>query len=261
MDGTDRLMQRGRYRSRLAVTPADVARAQALRYLAFVANRDGVAINSRARATGRDSDGFDGRCRHVLIEEVTSGDLLGCFRLLDLPDGSGIGQSYSAQFYDLAPLAGFPGRMLEMGRFCLHPEIRDPDVLRLAWASLTRIVDGEGVAMLFGCSSFEGTGPARYRDALALLARRHIAPAHWRPARKASEVYGFAEALAGVVPDAKAAQLQMPPLLRSYLLLGGWVSDHAVIDPDLNTLHVFTGLEIAAIPENRKRLFRAEAAG
>jgi putative hemolysin len=51
--------------------------------------------------------------------------------------------------------------------------------------------------------------------------------------------------------------LQMPPLLRTYLTMGGWVSDHAVIDRQLNTLHVFTGVEIAAIPPVRKRLMRA----
>jgi len=53
--------------------------------------------------------------------------------------------------------------------------------------------------------------------------------------------------------------LAMPPLLRSYLILGGWVSDHAVIDRDLATLHVFTALEIAAIPPGRARLLRALA--
>ena len=36
----------------------------------------------------------------------------------------------------------------------------------------------------------------------------------------------------GAVPaDPRAALAAMPPLLRSYLGMGGWVSDHAVIDP------------------------------
>jgi putative hemolysin len=52
---------------------------------------------------------------------------------------------------------------------------------------------------------------------------------------------------------------QMPPLLKTYLMMGGWVSDHAVIDRQMNTLHVFTGVEIVAIPETRKRLLRAVA--
>jgi len=45
--------------------------------------------------------------------------------------------------------------------------------------------------------------------------------------------------------------------LRTYLGMGGWVSDHAVIDRDLGTLHVFTGVEVAAIPDRRKRALRA----
>ena len=47
--------------------------------------------------------------------------------------------------------------------------------------------------------------------------------------------------------------MNMPPLLRAYLLMGGWVSDHAVIDNKLNTLHVFTGLEVSKIPAAKKR--------
>jgi hypothetical protein len=39
--------------------------------------------------------------------------------------------------------------------------------------------------------------------------------------------------------------------------LGGWVSDHAVIDPDLDTLHVFTAVEVARIPPARARALRA----
>jgi putative hemolysin len=48
-------------------------------------------------------------------------------------------------------------------------------------------------------------------------------------------------------------------LLRSYLSMGGWVSDHAVVDRNLNTLHVFTGLEIRSIPPARARILRAIA--
>jgi putative hemolysin len=52
----------------------------------------------------------------------------------------------------------------------------------------------------------------------------------------------------------------MPPLLRSYLAMGGRVSDHAVVDHRLDTLHVFTGLEVARISPGRKRLLRAMSA-
>ena len=249
-------MQRGGLRARMASGAADIDRAQALRHRAFISGRPGV----RPRPTARDSDGFDQRCRHVLVEETGSGALLACYRLLPLARGAEIDRSYSAQRYDLTALAGYGRPMLEMGRFCIHPDhTGTPDILRLAWAALARVIDDEGVGLLFGCSSFHGAEAARHRDALAWLAARHLAPPRWRPRVKAPRVVPFAP-LGSLRPDPQRAQRSMPPLLRSYLALGGWVSDHAVIDDDLDTLHVFTGLEVAAIPPARARLLRATAA-
>jgi L-ornithine Nalpha-acyltransferase len=121
-------------------------------------------------------------------------------------------------------------------------------------------VDAAGVQFLFGCSSFDGADPQRHGAALALLANRHLAPLRWQPRIKRAGVIPYAHTFRAVAPDPKAAVRAMPPLLRTYLLMGGWVSDHAVPDPDLDTLHVFTGLEIAAIPPARARLLREVAA-
>ena len=244
---TESLVETGRYRVRLAADAADLARAQALRARLF-----------RGLSGAADADAFDPLCRHVLVEDIATGTLVCTYRLLDLSDGSRIGDSYSAQFYELAPLRQFPGRMVEMGRFCIAPEVRDGDVLRLAWAAMTRIVEDDGVEMLFGCSSFSGTDEADFLDAFALLRDRHIAPRQWLPRVKAPDVFRFARALRRT-PDVKKALKAMPPLLRTYLLMGGWVSDHAVRDRDLGTLHVFTGLEVGRVPASRKRALRGLA--
>jgi putative hemolysin len=196
----------------------------------------------------------------MLVEECGTGRLACTFRLLPLRDGAGIGDSYAAQHYDLGALAAFAGPLLEMGRFCIDPDLHDADILRVAWGALTRHVDATGARLLFGCSSFPGTDTSRFLDAFAILRDRHLAPACWRPGAKAAEVFPFA--CAGAVPetpDARRAVKAMPPLLRTYLAMGGWVSDHAVVDRDLGTLHVFTGLEVAAIPPARARALRAVA--
>ncbi|WP_370313953.1 GNAT family N-acetyltransferase [Sagittula sp.] len=240
------LLSRGRYAARLAAGPADVAAAQALRGRAFLAG---------ARS---DTDAFDAICDHVLVEDLRSGRLVCCFRFLRLDSGAEIGRSYAAQYYNLSRLEAFDGPMVEMGRFCVDPEVHDPDVLRLAWGAMTAYVDGQGVELLFGCASFAGTDARVYSDAFAILKARHLAPARWRPRVKAGDVYPFAQRLRRK-PDARKGLLRMPPLLRTYLLMGGWVSDHAVVDRQMNTLHVFTGVEIALIPAARKRLLRAVA--
>jgi putative hemolysin len=245
-------LRKGRYAARFAEAPADVDAAQRLRYRAFIAG-SGAA----PREDGRDADEFDAICRHVLVEEVRSGALVCCFRILPLT-GPEIARSYSAQYYDLSELERFDGPMVEMGRFCIDPAHSDPDILRVAWGAMTGFVDAEGVEMLFGCSSFHGTDAKAYYDSFAILKERHLAPKRWLPRVKAPNVFRFAQRLRRK-PDLKRAMLTMPPLLRTYLLMGGWVSDHAVVDRDLNTLHVFTGLEIRAVPPGRARLLRVVA--
>ncbi|TQS72445.1 GNAT family N-acetyltransferase [Rhodobacteraceae bacterium] len=238
-------LRKGRYLARLAQTPQDVSRAQALRGLCF------------RKSDHADRDAFDDLCVHVLIEDVITAKLVCCFRLMPFRDGSELGQSYSAQYYTLDALSRYEGRMVELGRFCMAPDVHDPDVLRVAWGALARFVDTQDVGMVFGCSSFAGTNWEDYADSFNMLSQRHLAPRRWLPRVKAPKVVRFARVLIGREGDPKQAMLRMPPLLRSYLVMGGWVSDHAVVDLDLGTLHVFTGLEIAAIPPARARAMRA----
>lgn len=251
--------ERGPYRVRLADGPEDVTAAQRLRHHAFL--RDTGAAPRAADRAGNpagdlDADRFDDTCAHVLVERAGADTPVCCFRMMPFESGREVAASYSAQHYDLAALAGYPGRMVEMGRFCVHPAHRNPHVLRVAWQAMTRYVDDNGIEMLFGCSSFEGADSAMHADALALLRARHIAPRRWRPRPKAPRIVPFGTLVRCSPPDPRRGMLRMPPLLRGYLSLGGRVSDHAVIDEDLDTLHVFTGVEIGRVPDRIATLLR-----
>lgn len=242
---------KGQFRARLAVSPDDIRAAQRLRYRAFRGGR----VSDPATPDGLDHDALDARCDHLILETVDGAEIVGTCRLVLIRQPQELDRSYSAQFYALRTPAALADPRLEIGRFCLSPALRDPDALRLAWAALTRIVETEGVVQMFGCSSFAGVDPGSHTDALAFLAAHHLGPAADRPGRRAPETVPLVPA----AHDPRRALMQMPPLLRSYLAMGGWVSDHAVIDRDLNTLHVFTAVDIAAIPPARARLLRADA--
>ncbi|WP_435259008.1 GNAT family N-acyltransferase [Thioclava sp. FR2] len=237
--------RRGKLVVRLACSDSEVRDAQRLRYRAF-ANH-----NVSDFADGFDADDFDAVSSHVLVLQDHS--VLACYRLR-LWQGGQITQSYTGKYYDLSPLEQFPKPMLELGRFCVAPGSQDPDVLRLAWAAMTAVVDSCGVGLLFGCTSFHGADPRQHAASLALL-RPRIGPEDWRPRPKSAFRVDFAD-LPTPINSSRALSL-MPALLRSYLGLGGWVSDHAVIDQDLDTLHVFTGVEIEKIPPERARALRA----
>ena len=201
-----------------------------------------------------DEDPLDERAIHGLIHDQT-GKLVCVFRMLILDTQTDLDQSYSSQFYGLDGLKDIGGRALELGRFCVDPNESHPDIIRLAWAELTQYIYENNIQLLFGCSSFQGTDIHAHAEALALLKERHLAPKPRLPMIKAPKVFEFAKRFRFKKPDLKLAQKAMPPLLRSYLMMGGWVSDHAVIDHDLGTVHVFTGVEVSKIPPARKRLF------
>lgn len=243
------LLAQGDYVARLAdrenrgAGADDLDRVQALRYRAFV----------DPAGDGRDTDSFDAGFEHVMI--TRGGHLVSTFRYRLFSTTAETRAGYAAQFYDLAPLESLSGPALEVGRFCTAPGVSDPNLTRFAWAAMTRIVDEAEVALLMGCSSFAGVDATPYRDAFALLRLRHLAPASLRVGRKAPETVDFPD----LSPDLRAAQRALAPLLRTYLMMGGWVSDHAVVDRALGTLHVFTGVEIAKVPENRARALRSLA--
>jgi putative hemolysin len=238
-----KMMLQNRYAIQLTRDPASLASALQLRALHFGAH---------------DTDQFDALCTNVLITDSQTDKLVCTFRFMHLCSGREISQSYSAQFYNLENLHAFPDPVMEIGRFCIDPTNSDPNILRTAWAVITKYVDEHDIGFLYGCSSFQGTDIEPYKDAFALLKHRHLAPDEWRPMTKSSNSVSFANK--NEKPNIRAATQQLPSLLRTYLTMGGWVSDHAVIDRELNTLHVFTGVEINAIPAARKRLLRANVA-
>ena len=204
---------------------------------------------------GREEDDQDALSAHVMVER--DGAVLAYFRVMLFGWGAGLSQGYAARFYDVGPLSRYARPIAEMGRFCVAPEGVHPDVLRLAWGAMTRIVDEGQAGLLVGCTSFRGAGWEAHRAGLALLAAEFVGPAEHLPGRKAAEVVGLDQA--GPVGDRRASLAALPPLLRTYLGMGGWVSDHAVVDRDLDTLHVFTCVEVDRVPAARAASLRAVA--
>ncbi len=239
-------LRKGCLVARQATTDRDIARAQALRGLCF-----GV--------TGSDRDQYDRSCDHVLIEDARSQQLIATFRMAVMDQQSVATRSYSSQFYDLHGFAGNCGQVLEIGRFCVAPDHPSADVLRVAWGALTHVVDDQNIKFMIGCSSFPSTDPTQYSDALTLLAHRHQAPI--AIGKRAFENVDIKSTFVNQPLDAKRAMSQVPPLLKTYLGMQGWVSDHGVIDRQLKTFHVFTAVEIAKIPAARAKALRAVAYG
>ncbi len=237
-----------RFHAKISTDKADILLAQNLRSLVFRKNK-----------LTKDIDNFDDQCLHILVVDKEKKQAVCVFRIMKLENGEQIEKSYSSQFYDLSKLRKIGNPILEMGRFCVHPEYKAPDILVLAWATLINFVKKNKVGFLFGCSSFNGLEIKEHQDAFMFLKKNHLAPRKYNPYIKSPQIFNFSKHLKherqknyniGIVKK------KLPPLLRYYLSLGGWVSDHAVMDFDLKTLHVFTGLNIKSIPSKRLKFLQ-----
>jgi len=230
----------GRLRLRAALSDRDMAQVALLRKTRFRNNKSA------------DLDQFDPLYTHLLITEDRRSDALACARLSVLT-GPALDAGYSAQFYDLSPLVVADLRALELGRVCIADDRRqDPDILRALLSGIALYSDSQTVDVLIGCASFKGDDPVRHSPALGFLHARHTGPAALCPLKRSPLAFDLPPQ--SRPEDQKTALHSIPPLLRMYLGMGGWVSNHAVRDPVLDTLHVFTAVELARIPANRKRL-------
>ena len=90
---------------------------------------------------------------------------------------------------------------------------------------------------MFGCASLPGTDPAALALPLSYLYHYHLAPPALRP-RALPERYVDMRMLERAAIDKRAALAQLPPLIKGYLRLGGFVGDGAVIDQQFNTTDV-----------------------
>ena len=225
---------------RLARTPAELDAIQFLRYRVFYLEM-GAHADAITAATKRDRDSFDAISDHLLVVDHAIGPgpegVVGTYRLIQQERAAAMGRFYSAEEYDIAPLTRFPGRLLELGRSCVDAPYRNRAAMQLLWRGIAAYVFQHQIDLMFGCASLHGTDPDMVGVELTYLYHNHLAPPALRP-RALPDRYVDMRRLAPDMVDSKRALNQLPPLIKGYLRLGGFVGDGAVIDRQFNTTDV-----------------------
>ncbi len=225
---------------RIAVTAAERDAAQALRYRIFY-DEMGARPDEPAQRSRRDVDVFDAVADHLLVIDhaVSSGPrgVVGTYRLVQNEGASRIGRFYTSDEYDISRITGFPGRLLELGRSCVDARYRGRAVMQLLWRGIAAYVFLHRIDVMFGCASLPGTDPDRLAAELTFLYHNHLAPPALRLRAVASRHIDMRRCDPRSI-DHKRVQQQLPPLIKGYLRLGGFIGDGAVIDSQFNTTDV-----------------------
>ncbi|HTW68963.1 MAG TPA: GNAT family N-acyltransferase [Acetobacteraceae bacterium] len=225
---------------RIAVTPAETNAVQALRYRVFYRELGARADDETSR-TGRDRDRFDTVADHLIVVDhaIDAGadGVVATYRLIKREAAAELGRFYSADEYDITPILNFPGRILELGRSCVDAAYRNRVAMQLLWRGIAAYVFHYQIDLMFGCASLPGTDPDALAMELTYLYQNHLAPPALRP-RALPHRFVEMRRLRPEAVDSRRALMQMPPLIKGYLRLGGFVGDGAVIDRQFNTTDV-----------------------
>ena len=240
---------------RLAESAADIDAAQALRYRVFYEIMGARPLPGTERLR-RDSDPFDEICDHLLVidhsRRPSAGAIVGTYRLIRRDAARRCGRFYSAAEYDISRLISYRGEILELGRSCVEPSYRSRSVMPLLWSGIAAYVFHYDIALMFGCASLSGTDPDALAAPLSYLYHRHLAPPELRP-RALERRYVEMNRLPRDAIDPAQTISALPPLIKGYLRLGGFVGDGAVVDEQFNTTDVCVVVKTDQVAEKYSR--------
>lgn len=252
----------GEFELRLAETEEEVLAAERVRYRVFYDEMKAKPTPEMAAAQ-RDFDRYDAVCDHLLVIDRAIGrdaaGVVGTYRLIRREAAERIGHFYSVDEYDIAPIVAFQGPILELGRSCLLAEYRGRAAMQLLWRGIADYVLYHEIALMFGCASLHGTDPDAHALALSYLHHFHLAPPELR-ARALPHRYVGMNRMAPEKIDKRAALAAIPPLIKGYLRLGGFVGDGAVIDSQFNTTDVFVTVKTDLVTDKYYKHYTREDA-
>ncbi|HYB09366.1 MAG TPA: GNAT family N-acyltransferase [Alphaproteobacteria bacterium] len=247
---------------RLAADRAEIEAAMALRYRVFYQEMS-ARPTPEIEARRLDFDRYDEVCDHLLVIDNdrigVAERVVGTYRLIRRGAASKVGQFYSEDEYDISQLREYPGEILELGRSCVDANYRTRGTMQLLWKGIADYVWRHEVALMFGCGSLPGTDVQAHASALTYLYHFHLAPPGLR-ARAVPERYVEMRVLdpAGINP--KRALAELPPLIKGYLRIGGFVGDGAVIDHQFNTTDVLILVKTGWVTEKYREHFSIDRA-
>jgi len=259
----DQTLVSGSLEVKLATTEEDIHAAKRLRYQVFYEEM-GAIPSPDARLSRLDEDAFDDVADHLLVLDHTRGKgpeaVVGTYRLIRRAGASIAGGFYTADEFDISRLETQPGEILELGRSCTADGYRTRPTMQLLWKGIAAYVFQNDISLMFGCASLPGNDAAALQTQLSYLHHNHLAPERIR-ATALPELYTEMNLVPAGDIDARRAAAMLPPLIKGYLRLGGYVGHGAVVDHQFNTTDVCVIVETSQVSDKYYKHYEREARG
>ena len=243
------LLDAGPFKVKLADSAAEITAAQELRYQVF---RESFSADYATDRAGRDADLFDRHCLHVIAIEKSTRRVIGNYRVQTSESARHGAGFYAETEFDLTLIKRHAGRILELGRSCVHPDYRDGRVLNLLWAAISRFAGREGIKYMIGCVSVPTLNPPLAKAIATRLRGTHGAgDLYATPVRPSCQ----RETAPGTSVSPDAVEAALPPLLKSYLRLGARVCGGPAFDDEFQCADYLVMMDVERMAGRYRRHF------
>jgi putative hemolysin len=241
---------------RLARSEAEIIASQNLRYRVFYEEMGAKPTPQMAREE-RDFDSFDPFCDHLLVFDHCRGEdpaksVVGTYRLIRRAAAARQGGFYTAGEFDIDKITSLEGEILELGRSCVGRDHRNRPTMQIMWGGIAAYAAHYDIQIMFGCGSLHGTDIGALAEHLSFLYHFHLAPDAFRP-RAVEDRYVKMDLLAADEINKRQVLKDLPPLIKGYLRLGGFVGDGAGVDEQFSTTDVCILVKTDLITEKYTR--------
>jgi putative hemolysin len=211
-------IDRGNYRLKTLEDWRELRLALRLRHDIFHTEHHG-----RTLATELDVDELDLQCDHLGLFDMTTGDLVGAYRLAFSGNSDSF---YARRKFRIEPFLAMPGRKLELGRACVRKDFRNGAALTLLWRGIFEYARLCEADYLFGSASIRLTDPVRVGLIHGYCRELCHVTAEY-PIQVRSE-FVYPELPNPPADEVRAKRLEIaswiPPLFQSYLRIGARVA-------------------------------------
>jgi putative hemolysin len=258
---------------RLAKNAEEIVASQRLRYKVFFEEEgvksldrgDGIDTSAQILKEHRDFDEFDPYCDHLVAIDRNAGAkpddyIVGTYRLMRKDGKKRIGKWYSQTEFDVEKFDAAEGEILELGRACVRADHRDRRTMQMMWNALAAYMFDYDIKIMFGCGTFLGTDPGKYKQALSYLYYNCVARGELEITAKGENARPM-DLLPESEVDPAAAMNEIPTMIRGYIRAGAKVSNSLWIDWGFNGFDVCIIFEMKDLKDKYLKHYEREVKG
>ena len=197
-----------------------------------------------------DIDKFDEFADHIIVVDKSTGDVLGTYRVLC---SDNVDSLYTEREFNLDEFKESVGRIIEMGRATVAPDLRSGVIINLLWRGVGDYIKKVQADYLIGCASFWTKDPKvvlmawHYFKKINALLDIEIKPL------ENNLVAGWDQMIKDPAPTEEEfleVKQSFPPLVKSYIKAGACFGFEPAKDETLSAYEFFAACKLTNLSDN-----------